>query len=144
MARIYLASSWRNEQQPQMVKNLIAMGHQVYDFRNPPSGEKGFAWSDLDPDYKTWNTDKYIRAIETHQRAAHGYVSDLRGMEWADTCVLLLPCGRSAHIEAGWMKGRGKRCIVYLPKNEPFEPELMYLLADQIVSILPDLELSLR
>lgn len=64
-------------------------------------------------------------------------------MEWADTCVLLMPCGRSAHIEAGYMKGRGKRLIVYYPTTDRngFEPDLMYLLADHI-AIGPD-ELSL-
>jgi len=35
MARIYLASSWRNEEQPFLVKMLEAEGHLVYDFRNP-------------------------------------------------------------------------------------------------------------
>lgn len=36
-------------------------------------------------------------------------------MKWADTCVLALPCGRSAHLEAGWMSGAGKKLIVYMP-----------------------------
>ena len=53
----------------------------------------------------------------------------MRGMEWADTCVLVLPCGRSAHLEAGWFKGRGKRLIVLL---EDMEPELMALMADRL------------
>ena len=51
-------------------------------------------------------------------------------MEWADTCVLLLPSGRSAHLEAGYMKGRGKRLIIHIPEYDG--PDLMYLLADNI------------
>ena len=50
--------------------------------------------------------------------------------EWADTCLLVLPCGRSAHTEAGWMKGSGKRTLVYIPEMQ--EPELMYKLFDLV------------
>ena len=54
-----------------------------------------------------------------------------------DTCVLVLPCGRSAHTEAGWMAGAGRRVIAYI--SEMVEPELMYKLFDQVVGNLDDL-----
>ncbi|MEP3072838.1 hypothetical protein [Maricaulis sp.] len=130
MARIYLASSWRNPFQPAMVKVLRNWGHEVYDFRNPPSGVPGFAWDEIDPDWRYWTADEYRHHITTSPIAARGYITDLRGMEWADTCVLLLPCGRSAHLEAGWFCGRGKRCIIMTRDGE--EPELMALLATDI------------
>ena len=38
MARIYVASSWRNAYYPEVVKRLREYGHEVYDFRNPPQG----------------------------------------------------------------------------------------------------------
>lgn len=131
MARIYLASSWRNAQQPAAVEQLRAAGHQVYDFRNPSNGVKSFAWSDIDdPDWQAWRAEDYRHLLTTHPIAARGYVTDLRGMEWADTCVLLLPCGRSAHLEAGWFCGRGKRCVIVIRDGE--EPELMALMANEI------------
>ncbi len=49
-------------------------------------------------------------------------------MKWADVCVIVLPVGRSANTEAGWMKGEGKRAMVYSPKEQ--EPELMYKIYD--------------
>ena len=49
MARIYVASSWRNTLQPGVVAALRGDGHEVYDFRNPAPGVKGFAWSEIDP-----------------------------------------------------------------------------------------------
>lgn len=130
MARIYLASSWRNEFQPDMVDFLRMHGHDVYDFRNPPNGAGGFSWSEIDENWQSWSAEQYREALTTHPVAARGYVSDLRGMEWADTCVLLLPCGRSAHLEAGWFCGRGKQCIILTQDGE--EPELMALLATDI------------
>ena len=130
MARIYLASSWRNPLQPFTVQFLRDHGHEVYDFQNPPNGLPGFAWSQIDPDWRNWSAEQYRRHLTTNPIAAGGYVSDLRAMEWADTCVLLLPCGRSAHLEAGWFCGRGKRCIILTQDGE--EPELMALLATDI------------
>ena len=38
--------------------------------------------------------------------------NDIEAMEACDTCVLVLPCGRSAHTEAGWFAGRGKKTMV--------------------------------
>ncbi len=46
--RIYVASSWRNPQQPYIVDLLQKCGHQVYDFRNPHTGVPGFAWSEIE------------------------------------------------------------------------------------------------
>ena len=43
--KIYVASSWRNEFYPEVVEKLREAGHEVYDFRNPPSGDPGFKWS---------------------------------------------------------------------------------------------------
>lgn len=130
MAKIYLASSWRNLLQPGLVSDLRACGHEVYDFRNPPHVQSGFAWSQIDPSWENWSAVEYRDAILTHPIAARGYMADLRGMEWADTCVLLLPCGRSAHLEAGWFCGRGKRCLILIQDGE--EPELMALMANEI------------
>lgn len=50
MAMIYVASSWRNQYYPEVVKRLKAEGHDVYDFRNPPHGGCGFHWTDVDED----------------------------------------------------------------------------------------------
>jgi hypothetical protein len=41
--------------------------------------------------------------------------------------VLVLPCGRSARAEAGWMSGAGKQVVVY---HYDGKPELMYKLFD--------------
>lgn len=79
MAKIYVASSWRNKYQPEVVDAML----------------------------------------------------------WADTCVLVLPCGRSAHTEAGWFAGRGLKTIVYMPGKQ--EPELMYKLFDRVVGNLDEL-----
>lgn len=124
MANIYLASSWRNVHQPTVVKLLREAGHSVYDFRNPAPGNFGFQWSAIDPDWKTWGPSLFREAL-AHPIATSGWALDQAAMEAADTCVLALPCGASAHLEAGWMAGRGKRVVVFIGQLN--EPELMYL-----------------
>jgi DNA segregation ATPase FtsK/SpoIIIE-like protein len=123
-----VASSWRNAHQPQVVQALKTVGHEVYDFRNPPDGGKGFHWSEIDPEWKAWQPDAY-RAGLSHHVAQHGFDSDFEGMRWAEMVVLVLPSGRSSHMEAGWMMGQGKPGVIYVP--EPVEPELMYLVAGE-------------
>lgn len=128
--KIYVASSWRNGHQPHVVKHLESWGCQVYDFRNPPHGGGGFAWSDIDPDWLKWTPSQWRDALR-HPAAVHGFQTDLKGMEWADACVLVLPSGRSSHLEAGWFVGKGKPVACFAP--EPVEPDLMVGLCDRLL-----------
>ena len=136
MAKIYVASSWRNKYYPEVVARLRAAGHQVYDFRNPPHGGAGFHWTDVDKNAPNWTFNEYKEGLR-HPLAERQFTADLEALAWADTCVLVLPCGRSAHTEAGWMAGAGKKVIVYIP--EMVEPELMYKLFDDVAGNLDEL-----
>ena len=136
--RIYLASSWRNEQHQTVVAALRALGHEVYDFKNPGNGKPGFSWKQVgyDTDFIK-NGDVapediaiYLGALKK-PRAVEGFNADHDAMLWATAFVLLLPCGRSAHLEAGWAAGAGIPTHVVL-STDKFEPELMYLLCDYI------------
>ena len=125
--KIYVASSWRNVIQPAVVKILRAVGHEVYDFRNPRPDDHGFHWSEIDPDWQDWTAKEFRQALN-HPIAQAGFESDMDGLEACEVCVLLLPCGRSAHLEAGWAAGAGKRLVILIA--EGCEPELMYRMAE--------------
>ena len=56
--KIYVASSWRNGYYPDVVAKLREAGHDVYDFRNPPSGDPGFKWSSVSEDYMEWSPER--------------------------------------------------------------------------------------
>jgi hypothetical protein len=134
--KIYVASSWRNPHQQDVVGALRAAGHDVYDFRNPAPGNTGFAWSDIDEGWQAW-TPQTFRSQLQHPIARAGFGYDFEAMEWADTCVLVMPCGRSAHLEAGWFVGQlGKRLFILLDDGEP---ELMYAMADGLCCDLGEL-----
>ena len=136
MARVYVASSWRNQYFPEVVKRLREAGHEVYDFRNPPHGGAGFHWTDIDPNAPDWTYAQYAEGLH-HPLAERQFQADIDALTWADTCVLVLPSGRSAHTEAGWMAGAGKRVVAYIP--EMVEPELMYKLFDAVAGSLEEL-----
>lgn len=139
--RIYVASSWRNEVQQAVVLGLRSMGHDVYDFRNPTPGDSGFSWSEIDPEWQRWDTNAFRAALQ-HPIAQHGFGLDMMALRTCDACVLVLPCGRSAHLELGWAAGAGKKTFVLSP--DPEEPELMYLMCDGIYSSLNELRVVLR
>lgn len=139
--KIYVASSWRNEFYPEVVRALREAGHDVYDFRNPPSGDEGFKWANVDPDYMDWTPEEYRQQLGCPQ-AERQFKNDIEAMESCDACVLVLPCGRSAHTEAGWFAGKGKKVIAYIPTKQ--EPELMYNLFDGIACDLEELMSTLK
>lgn len=131
--KIYLASSWRNAHQPHVLASLRAAGHDVYDFRNPAPGNIGFGWRQtIDRPIKTG--EDLLEAL-AHWRAQEGFDLDFGAMKWADACVLLLPCGNSAHLEAGWFAGQGKPVAVLCPELR--EPELMYKCFDDAAHRTP-------
>lgn len=141
--RVYVASSWRNERQPGMVQALRAAGHEVYDFRHPKPGDNGFHWSEIDPEWEGWMPEE-LRSALRHPIAERGFRSDMRALRWAEAVVLLLPCGRSAHLEFGWALGRRKLGLIFAFPGDHVEPELMYLMSKTFCTKMDDLLWILR
>jgi hypothetical protein len=151
MADVYLASSWRNELQPGVLMKLREK-HAVYDFRNPDdpwdaawTGDNsgGFRWSEIDPQWGDWTPWAYRMALTT-DIAERGFANDWDAMQRADIGVLLLPSGRSAHIEAGYFIGHPEKRLYIIVPDEleagaGWEPELMYKLADGVFGSVHDL-----
>ncbi len=140
---IYVASSWRNTYYPEVVQALRDAGHEVYDFRNPPSGDPGFHWTDVDTNCMDWTPAQY-QANLSHPLAERQFKNDIEAMTICDACVLVLPCGRSAHTEAGWFAGNGKKVYVLIPAKDSFEPELMYKLFTKVCVSLEELIEALK
>lgn len=138
--KIYAASSWRNVLQPSLVDHLRLAGHEVYDFRNPGSGDKGFSWSEIDPEWKAWDRSVFREKL-LHPIAERGFQNDWGAMEWAEAGVLIMPCGRSAHIEAGYFVGAKKPLFILLADGEP---ELMYKMATRLCLTIDELLSALR
>lgn len=132
--KLYVASSWRNRYQPQVVSIARQFDYEVYDFRQPAPGNNGFRWSEVaipGTDWQQWTLDEY-RAALNHPTAQNGFALDMEALIEADACLLVMPCGRSAHLELGYAVGARKPTAVLYPEavdsdGAPtlFEPELM-------------------
>ena len=141
--KVYAASSWRNPYFDSIRQKIEEAGHEVYDFKR----DSHFQWSEIDENWNNWTPGEYIPRLE-HDLAVEGFDSDWCAMRWAEVCVLILPSGRSSHLEAGWFVGQGKPVIILL-HEDGFEPELMYKLSrfivtecEQVLEILEQMNLA--
>lgn len=126
--RIYLASSWRCELYLPMLSLLRTWGHDVYDFR-----DRGFSWSDVDESWDGEETSVHnIKPLLDNAISLRAWHRDLSALKMADTLVLCLPCGSSAHAEFGYAVGAGKSTAVVVPESGEVRPDLTWLLADII------------
>lgn len=137
---VYVASSWRrSKRHPAVVDALRAAGHEVYDYRHPP---------DVEPLSFMLRTAMGGRELAWWLKQTDGHSYDVwrshaAALAWAQVIVLVLPAGSSAHLEAGWGAGRGQIVIV-LASPSPQRSELMYRLADKVVSTIDELVEELR
>jgi len=127
--RIYIASSWKNQKEVlALADSLEKQGFEVDAFCRSTYKRYSFHWSELvDDENDLANYD----AIEflADPRTQRAFREDKRWLDWADTVIMLMPCGRSSHLEAGYAVGQGKRLYIYglFPKGEF---DVMYGFAD--------------
>lgn len=127
MAKIYLATSWRNESYYRILNLLRDKGHQVYDFR-----EKAFKFDAIAN--KPWDSMDWRDQMDLlmHPYANEAFNKDFTALNEYDVLVMLYPCGNDAHAEMGYAKGQGKYTIIYV--QEGYNVGLMDKMADKFVT----------
>lgn len=135
--KVYVASSWRTPTHPDVVAALRTAGHDVYDYR-----DEGFEWSDVGMD-KVNASYVDMRRVLLDEAVETQFEKDLKALDWADALVLVLPAGRSAHTEFGYMCGRQGDPLTIIIWS-PSEPDLLHLLADEIVSTIDEVVIWLH
>ena len=129
--KIYLASSWKNQKAVlALVESLEKEGFEVDAFCRPTDTRYSFHWSELvnnEDDLKYYDAIEFLADLRT-QRA---FKEDKKWLDWADTVIMVMPCGRSSHLEAGYAVGQGKQLYIYgcFPKGEF---DVMYGFADRL------------
>ena len=139
---IYLIGSLRNEKIPHVAKEIRELGFEVFDDWFSPGPEADDFWRK----FEKVRGSSYKEALSNYA-AKHIYNFDKRHIDRADIGVLFMPGGKSAHLELGYMIGRGKRCFVLFDK-EPERWDLMYQFAMEnegdICFSMDDLKKSLK
>ncbi len=134
--KIYMASSWKNGKAViKFAKMLRNAGHEVDAFCDEATGSFVFADSEIE-NVDMLNAVEYMKT----RGAQRAFKEDKQWLDWADVCLLLLPAGNSAHLEAGYAKGQGKKLVIYREYFPSGEYDVMYGFADLITSSLGELK----
>ena len=132
--KIYLASSWKNKEAVlELAKWLRADGHEVDAFCDGKT-RISFNWSELSHiiHKEGWNiNDLDAKSMMKHWRVQTAFQEDKTYLDWSDAVIMLMPCGRSAHLEAGYAAGSGKKLYI-IGGFKRGEFETMYGFADGI------------
>ena len=123
---IYLIGSLRNESVPEIAKYLRNIGFEVFDdwFAAGPTADD--SWQA----YEKGRGHSYDQALQGYA-AKHVFSFDYTHLNRADIGVLMMPAGKSGHLELGYMIGRGKPGYV-LFDQEPERWDQMYQFADDV------------
>jgi len=141
--KIYLASSWKNKKTVDHVaKELSNLGHEVDNFTDPFSGKFVFSWTELPQEIlQDLNANTFLKDWRTQK----AFEQDKEKIDRADAVVMIMPCGRSSHLELGYAAGKGKKTIIYYPGGfVKGEFETMYGFANVVTSCIEDIQMELE
>lgn len=121
--QIYLIGSLRNLEIPNVAKRLRNYGFDVFD-----------DWWSASPDADDWWQEHERGKGKTYAEALAGphaecvFDFDFKHISRSDIGVLVLPAGKSGHLELGYMIGTGKPGYI-LFDQEPERYDVMYKFA---------------
>ena len=130
---IYLIGSLRNPQIPKIAARLRKEGFDVFDDWYAAGPEADDKWME----YEKARGHNFSQALQGYA-ANHVYQFDLHHLKRADFGILVLPAGKSGHLELGYLIGRGKPGYILLDK-EPDRFDVMYKFASGVFSTIDDL-----
>lgn len=142
MKTIYLIGSLKNENIPFIANTLEENGeYEVFDDWFAPGPEADDYWRS----YAKNRNLTYAEALKSYA-AAHIFEFDKEHIHRCDIGVLVMPAGRSGHLELGYMIGTGKPGFI-LFEEEPEKWDIMTQFAtgiafsmDELLEMLGDLK----
>lgn len=109
----YLIGSLRNPEMPRVHKELEGHGLSVFSDWFAAGPEADDYWKR----YEQSLGRSYSEALKG-EAAQHVFHFDLEHLDASANVVLVLPAGRSGHLELGYSIGRGKRGHILLPAED--------------------------
>jgi hypothetical protein len=130
-----MASSWKNASDVKCITDYLREhGQEVDCFADESTGRYVFHWSKIG-NFESLDAINFMK----DERAQRAFQEDKRWIDWADGVLLYLPCGKSAHLEAGYAVGKGKFLCIYRPVYPKGEFDVMYGFADVITDTFSDI-----
>jgi hypothetical protein len=124
---IYLIGSMRNPEVPILANKLRLKGFDIFDDWYSPGKNADDEWQA----YEKQRGRTYKQALQG-EHAKDVFDFDHRNLDLSDAAVLLLPAGKSAHLELGYIRGCRKPGFIYIP-YEPDRFDVMYKFASDVV-----------
>ena len=119
--KLYLIGSLRNPAVPHLAEKIRqATGFEVFDDWFAAGPEADDKWRD----YERARGHDMTEALAGYA-ANHVFEYDKHHIDTSECGVVVLPAGKSGHIEAGYMLGRGKP-VFLLYAEEPERFDVMY------------------
>lgn len=135
--KLYLIGSLRNPEIPKIANKLREAGFEVFDDWYAAGEKADDAWRD----YEKQRGRTFPEAL-SGLAAQHVFSFDRKHLETADIGVLVLPAGKSGHIEMGWLVGRGRSCYVLLDNLDRWD--VMYMFASGVFVTVEELLEALK
>ena len=129
--KVYLIGSLRNPEIPKLadyLRDKMETGTEVFDDWYAAGPEADDKWME----YEKNRGHSFVQALDGHA-ATHVYEFDKTHLDSCDVAVMVMPAGKSAHLELGYCAGKGKRTII-LMNGEPERFDVMYKFADHVVT----------
>lgn len=120
--KVYLIGSLRNDKIPAIGACLRDVGFEVFDDWYAAGPEADDYWKQ----YEEARGHDYAEALKGHA-AEHVFEFDKHHLDTSDLAILVLPAGRSGHLELGYMVGAGKPG--YILHDNPERWDVMYRFA---------------
>lgn len=130
---IYLIGSLRNPAVGDVAKRLREAGYEVFDEWRAAGETADDCWRD----YEKARGHDYQTALKGYA-ADHVFNFDKHHLDRADGVVLVLPAGKSCHLELGYTIGKGKPGFILLDQD-PERFDVMYLFATGICKNMDEL-----
>ena len=116
---VYVIGSLRNPYVQHVAAALRAAGHTAYDDWASPGPEADDRWQE----YERQRGRTYAEAL-SGWHATHVFNNDVYHLDRCDAAVLVMPAGKSAHLELGYVVGLGKPGYILLT-DEPDRYDVM-------------------
>lgn len=131
--KVYVIGSWRNPKVTELANKLRQIGFYVFDDWMAAGPTADDNWRD----YEKQRGRTYKEAL-AGSAANHVFFYDKDHLDSSDVVVLLLPAGKSGHLELGYGLGRGKPGYI-LMEEEPERYDVMYKFATGVFTCEKDL-----
>lgn len=138
MKRVYLIGSLRNPHVPTLAAALRADGLEVFDDWHAAGPDADDHWQR----YETNRGSTYQQAL-AGRPARQVFEYDKANLDRADVAVLLMPAGKSAHLELGYFIGRGKPGFIACPEDVG-RYDVMYRFANAVCTTYAQLVEAVR